>query len=984
MLVSAKDLLILTVTDDRIVDLDNERITTSTRTRYTRNELLQYSNGSSHPNSNSRLYLPDWVPKRNDDLSSTSTSVAHGHSGCCTRSRRKRGKRGGVRRRVIRRGNRPSLPVITLTNIRSVKNKVDELRACCKYLTDYRNSCIICLTETWLDPSVSDSFVEIEGFHLIRHDRNEQSGKSRGGGLCIYVNEKWCKNLKIVNSICDPNIELISISLRPFYLPREFNKLSFVLVYIPPDGDKVIAAETVYETVQGLESSSPDSPVYVLCDVNQCDLKDVLPSHRFDKCVDQPTRGNNILDQCFCSVKEAYKCLIRPPIDQSDHNVVHLFPKYRSKLKSVKPKKVMVKAWSPEAIQRLQDCFDLTIWDVFYEGHDINEATDVINSYILFCEDLHITVKEKKIFGNDKPWFSKNVKAKIRDKHNALTKHDDRALKQATRAVRKAVKEAKSSYRNKLEKCFKSNNPRDAWKCIERMTSYKCAKRDPFKLEEDPKRMADHLNEFYCRFESNEHLGGLADLKAMLQDSDGSPIVIHTWEVANLFHRLNPRKAKGPDGLSGKVLKVCADQLATPFGHLFQQSLDEQMVPSCWKSARITPVAKVSHPSVLNDFRPVALTSLVMKCLEKIVMKHLICDVSDLDPLQFAYQQKKSVSDAVLLLTHLVQQHTDHPGCYARITYMDFSSAFNTMVPALLIPKLINLQVNARLIRWLMDYLHDRKQQVVVSGHLSDVLTTNTGSPQGCVLSPLLFILYTNECRARLLNTFVIKYADDTALVGLIPKDSNDSNYLNCIDEFVAWCDTNCLKLNEAKTKEMIVDYRKRNNVITKIKIHDEEIEQVTTYRYLGTIIDNKLSWEDQTKRSVAKGYQRLHFLRKLKSFHVDQTILKLFYMNVVQSAFLFCYIVWFGALMKKDLTKFHRLVRQAGRVLGIKIDLETEHKGTVISKVKDILMDDNHPLYCNYRWLRSGKRLQSLKSRTNRFLNSFVPLSVRMYNSTP
>ena len=105
--------------------------------------------------------------------------------------------------------------------------------------------------------------------------------------------------------------------------------------------------------------------------------------------------------------------------------------------------------------------------------------------------------------------------------------------------------------------------------------------------------------------------------------------------------------------------------------------------------------------------------------------------------------------------------------------------------------------------------------------------------------------------------------------------------------------------------------------------------------------------------------------------------------MNVVQSAFLFCYLVWFGALMRKDALKFSRLIKQAGKILGIDIEIESDHRQKVISKVKDILVDDKHPMHGCYRWLRSGKRLQSLKSRTNRFLNSFVPLSVRLYNST-
>lgn len=105
---------------------------------------------------------------------------------------RKRGRKGGLRQRIKRKPYRQPLPSIMLGNVRSLRNKVDELRASSQHLSDYRNSCLVCLTESWLTGADPDSSVEMEGFTLVRMDRNQNSGKTRGGGVCVFVNNKYC------------------------------------------------------------------------------------------------------------------------------------------------------------------------------------------------------------------------------------------------------------------------------------------------------------------------------------------------------------------------------------------------------------------------------------------------------------------------------------------------------------------------------------------------------------------------------------------------------------------------------------------------------------------------------------------------------------------------------------------------------------------------------------------------------------------------
>ena len=155
-----------------------------------------------------------------------------------------------------------------------------------------------------------------------------------------------------------------------------------------------------------------------------------------------------------------------------------------------------------------------------------------------------------------------------------------------------------------------------------------------------------------------------------------------------------------------------------------------------------------------------------MKCLEKIILHNLIQPIQEkLDIYQFAYQPKKSVQDAVLSFTHEIYQRLDKQQCYARALFIDFSSAFNTIRPFLLLEKLKHLGVKPSLILWIRDFLSARVQKVKVNNILSDPIVCNNGSPQGCVISPILFIIYTNECTSNLSSVKIFKYADDTVIL---------------------------------------------------------------------------------------------------------------------------------------------------------------------------------------------------------------------------
>ena len=348
-----------------------------------------------------------------------------------------------------------------------------------------------------------------------------------------------------------------------------------------------------------------------------------------------------------------------------------------------------------------------------------------------------------------------------------------------------------------------------------------------------------------------------------------------------MLKRMKPNKAPGPDWICERLLKSCCSQLAGVFCHLFNRSLSEHSIPSLWKSSIICPVAKQSNPTCDNDYRPVALTSLVMKGFERLILSQLREEVSmHADPLQFAYKQHRGVDDAVLTLLHGAYTHLEKPKSFIRLVFVDFSSAFNTVQPHLMGRKLLWMDVNPHLILWILSFLINR-----VNGHLSSSRSVSTGAPQGSVISPVLYTLYTDDCRSTNPGITYIKYCVDTVIM----DTTNTPGQLQAeMDIFAEWCRRNCLDLNPSKTKEVVVDFRKNPTIIPTLSVNNLLVERAESYRYLGTIIDHRLTFQSNSETIFSKCQQRLFFLRKLRRLQVHQSVLTAYYKCFIESVITF------------------------------------------------------------------------------------------------
>ncbi|KAK3558743.1 hypothetical protein QTP86_028030 [Hemibagrus guttatus] len=563
-----------------------------------------------------------------------------------------------------------------------------------------------------------------------------------------------------------------------------------------------------------------------------------------------------------------------------------------------KPVVRTVKRWTSETEQDLQACFECTDWSIFEAGAtDLDELTETVTSYISFCEDMCIPTRTYLSFNNDKPWFTAKLRHLRQAKEDAFRNGDRVLYNQARNTLNKEIRVAKRSYAKKLENQFSSNDPASVWKGLKYITNYKT----PSPSTEANQQLAEDLNEFYCRFETagltphapSEHLSIQPLTPPATPLSPPPALRISEDDVRQIFLKQKRRKAPGPDGVTPACLKTCADQLAFIFSQIFNRSLELCEVPACFKHSTIIPIPKKPKITGLNDYRPVALTSVVMKSFERLVLAYLKNITGPLlDPLQFAYRANRSVDDAVNMGLHFILQHLEKSG------------------------------------------------------------------------------------------TYLLKFADDTTLIGLI-QDGDESAYRQGIEQLAAWCSRNNLELNTLKTVEMIVDFRRNTPALPSLTIMNSTVPTVESFRFLGTTISQDLKWDTHIDATIKKAQQRLYFLRQLRKFNLPQELLTHFYSAVIESVLCTSITVWFGSATKSDMRRLQRTVRTAERIIGAPLPtLQELYTSRVRKRALKITLDPSHPGHILFDLLPSGRRYRAANTRTARHKNSFFPRAIYLLNS--
>ncbi|KAK3563396.1 hypothetical protein QTP86_024171 [Hemibagrus guttatus] len=273
-----------------------------------------------------------------------------------------------------------------------------------------------------------------------------------------------------------------------------------------------------------------------------------------------------------------------------------------------------------------------------YQLGGVHEISDQLHRKCI--DDLTVS-KTITTCSNQKPWMTAEVHALLKSRDSAFRVGDKAALRTA---------------RAKLSERRNARMPREST--------------DTFKTVETTGAYA--LNDFYAWFEAQNNVAA----KKTIPPPNDQVLCLSTADMRRTLCRVSPWKSAGPNNIPGRVLRECAEQLEDVFTDI-NISLSSVVVPTCLKTTTIVPVPKKSTVSCL-DYHPIALTPIVMKCFERLAMRHIKTQLQpSLDPLQFAYCPNRSTDDAITTTLHLSLTHLDNKDTYVRMLFTDFSIQHN-------------------------------------------------------------------------------------------------------------------------------------------------------------------------------------------------------------------------------------------------------------------------------------------------------------------
>ena len=307
---------------------------------------------------------------------------------------------------------------------------------------------------------------------------------------------------------------------------------------------------------------------------------------------------------------------------------------------------------------------------------------------------------------------------------------------------------------------------------------------------------------------------------------------------------------------------------------IFNRSVTYTEIPDDWKTANIVPIFKKGNKSDVGNYRPISLTSLICKILEKLIHTTVEDHLEHnnlIKETQHGFRHGKSCLTNLLEFLNYVTDTVDKNEDID-IAYLDFSKAFDKVPHRRLIYKLESYGISGYLMKWIREWLSDRKQRVVLNGYKSEWKTVTSGVPQGSVLGPLLFIVYINDIDIGI-NGKISKFADDTKLAN-IASLSGCQKMQNDLDKLVAWADKWQMEFNYSKCKVMHVGHK---NIEFSYSMDGQWINDVDEEKDLGVIISKDLKASRQCLAARNKAMKMLRLINRNVSYKSKEVNTKLY-----------------------------------------------------------------------------------------------------------
>ena len=777
-------------------------------------------------------------------------------------------------------------------NIRSLYNKIDAIRL----EIDKINPDILNVCETWLHDDIENDFVSIKDYTLIRSDRTtyENGYRKRGGGLCTYVRKSFTCEELIDLSLSNNNIELHVMKYklpytRPIYI---FN------VYRPPAGDVDDFIMALNNSIGTYRNKKCD--IFVGGDLNiDMHRKNSIDTKKLIKffkqiqlkqeiCTITRPDSNAILD-LIASNCDIIKETGTLDINISDHLPIFLI---RKKIKDHKIK-VEFKGRSYKNLtkDKVKEILDTVDWANFAQNN-VDTCWNFLYNSMKHILDILCPEKSFKFAKNRPVWITNDLINLMKERDRSLSKYlstrleaDKIAMRKMRNLVNIAVKNARADYvRDQLE--THKNDSKKFWKEINKIIPNKTGSasqnfnniKDENNVLIPTNMLPSCINSFFANvgIELDKKIPPLTQIGSntnKIYDIEPLDTFEYITEEALLqeIKNISVHKSSGLE-LPSYFLKICFELVSIRLLVIMNKSLHTGYFPIKWRRAIIVPIPKINIPDEIGDLRPIALTPLPGKMLERFVHTQLLAHLNRhniLTEFQNGFRKNHSTIDTIFKFTTDLQLNKNNK-LNTLALYIDFKKAFDTVNHKLLLGKLKDMQIKDNVLNWISSYLTNRSQCTRLGNNISGDMEVKTGVPQGSILGPLFFLCYINDITNICKSSKILLYADDTVLYKGITESEkflDMHNFQQDVNRLVLWCQRNRLSIYIKKTKLVFypVNQNVENNMNSVIKMRGLSVDYLTSYLYLGVDIDDMLTFKKHYNNTFKNVSHKLFILRKIR-----------------------------------------------------------------------------------------------------------------------
>ena len=582
--------------------------------------------------------------------------------------------------------------------------------------------------------------------------------------------------------------------------------------------------------------------------------------------------------------------------------------------------------------QAMRDDLDIDWREAFSDcPEDPSRQYDIFCEHVLKSQECHIPKFEPSQMKRYKFPVNQQIRKAIKKKHRAWQRFmETRAHNKLQdyhrhrNKVRKLTRRAKLEFERGLAREAK-NKPKKFWHYAkqhlkvkegipELTTEHRGRDGHPIQAK-TAREKAETLASYFSSVFVTEPDGEVPEPRVQAIQSPFEDKPIEAEEVKKLLNQLDPSKAMGPDEIHPRVLKELSNEIAEPLSIIYQTSLSTGRVPSAWREANVSAIHKKGSKKEPGNYRPVSLTSVVCKQLEKIIRTRILDHMKANNFIadgQHGFLPGRSTTTQLLQVVEDWTAALD-AGEEVDVIYFDFAKAFDTVPHRRLTKKLEGYGLSPTVVNWIKAYLSDRRHRVIVQGTPSDWQDVTSGIPQGSVLGPVMFVVYINDLPSWI-QSRILLFADDTKLYRRITCPADRDALQEDVQSMDDWSETWLLKYSAPKCKSMTVSRSGEQNPEHIYTLRGTNLDQVATEKDIGVTFDSRLNFYEHANIAANRGNKIMGVIRRSYT-HLDETTFRLLFVALVRPHLEYAQPVW-QPYHRAQINQLEKVQRRATKLI--------------------------------------------------------------------